>query len=275
MNQDRKIDIMGIVNLTDDSFYAGSRYADVDSALRTVGRMLEDGADIIDFGACSTRPGAHPVGVEEEWRRLAPVLEAVHETYPEAVVSVDTWWSEIVTRTYDLIGNFIVNDISAGEDDSQMLATVGKLGLGYIAMHKRGTPLSMQSMTGYQDVVREVRRYFEDFSVRAYDSGIRNWTLDPGFGFAKTLEQNWRLLSELLSLKGNYNGYFPRILVGLSRKSMICKPLGISPEDALPAVQAADMAALINGADILRVHDVREAVHTVTLYRCLMNRTVI
>lgn len=257
---------MGIVNLTDDSFFADSRCSDVRSALERIGNMLEDGADIIDLGACSTRPGSVPVGAEEEWKRLEPVLNELRILFPRCRVSVDTWWSEVVIRTYDLIGDFVVNDISAGEDDPCMLEVVGRLGLEYIAMHKRGTPLTMQSMTGYEDVAEEVKSYFEDFAVRASGDGVRNWILDPGFGFAKTLEQNWELFSKLDTFKTSYNGYSPRMLVGVSRKSMVCRPLGIAPEESLVPLQAVHMAALIKGADILRVHDVKEALQSVTLY---------
>ncbi len=262
----RKIDIMGIVNLTDDSFFAGSRCVDTAAAMERIGHLLDDGADIIDIGACSTRPGAVPVGADEEWRRLAPVLAEVRLSFPECRISVDTWWSEVVVKVHDLIGDFIVNDISAGEDDPLMLETVGRLGLGYVAMHKRGNPLTMQSLAEYDDVTSAVREYFQDFSFRASAAGVEDWILDPGFGFAKTIAQNWELLAGLPGLKTSYNGRTPRILVGLSRKSMIFKPLGITPEDSLPAVQAAQMAALVNGADILRVHDVKEALQTVTIY---------
>lgn len=265
----RKIDVMGIVNLTEDSFYEGSRCSNVDSALARVGQMLSEGADVIDIGACSTRPGSESVGPEEEWKRLAPVLKQIKEAYPSCRISIDTWWSDVVARVYDLIGDFIVNDISAGEDDPMMLDMVGRLGLEYIAMHKRGNSALMQSMTDYEDVTEAVKNYFEAFSVKAENAGIRTWVLDPGFGFAKTVGQNWKLLSEISSLKVSYNGYSPRLLVGVSRKSMIYKPLGISPEECLPAVQAAHMAALLNGADILRVHDVKEALQTITLYNYL------
>lgn len=267
MDTKRQIDIMGIVNLTDDSYFAESRCADVDAALGRVEKMVAEGADIIDFGACSTRPGSLPVGEDEEWRRLSSVLPEIRAAFPDIRLSVDTYWSSVVERTYDCIGDFIVNDISAGEDDPLMLPVVGRLGLEYIAMHKKGTPLSMQSLAEYEDVTTEVAAYFIDFADRACKAGVMNWILDPGFGFAKTLEQNYSLLSDLSSLKRSYAGFSPRILVGISRKSMVYKALGISPEEALPATQSLHMAALIQGADVLRVHDVKEAKETVTLYR--------
>lgn len=249
---------MGIVNLTDDSFYSGSRCGNVEAAMDRISLMLEEGADIIDIGACSTRPGFVPVGDEEEWRRLEPVLKALRVRWPSLPVSVDTYWSSVVERAYDVLGHFIVNDISAGEDDPAMLQTVGRLGLGYVAMHKKNDPS-----------VEAVRDYFMDFSMRAADAGIKDWILDPGFGFAKNVRQNYRLLSSLQELKTEYCGHDPRILVGVSRKSMIYKPLGITPEEALSATQAVHMAALIGGADILRVHDVKEARETVLLWQNL------
>ena len=180
MKTDRHIDIMGIVNITDDSYFAQSRCVDVRSALSRVCRMLDDGADIIDIGACSTRPGSASVGEDEEWRRLEPVLMAIKETCPDVRLSIDTYWSSVVTKAHALIGDFIVNDISAGEDDPLMLPTVGELGLTYVAMHKRGNPQTMQQMTRYDDVVEDVRSYFEDFSVKAASYGVKDWILDPG-----------------------------------------------------------------------------------------------
>lgn len=263
----RKTDIMGIVNLTEDSYFAESRCKGAGDALERIAVMVEEGADIIDIGACSTRPGSSPVGAEEEWRRLEPVLKTVRGNFPDLRISVDTYWSSVAERTHDLIGDFIVNDISAGEDDPLMLETVGRLGLEYVAMHKRGTPETMQSMTDYDDVVDEVVRYFKDFARKASQAGIRRWILDPGFGFAKTVEQNHRILARLPEILTSLRGApAPRLLVGVSRKSMIYKPLGLTPEESLPATQAVQMAALMNGADILRVHDVREARQTADLY---------
>ncbi|MBR5836323.1 MAG: dihydropteroate synthase [Bacteroidales bacterium] len=271
MNTDRKIELMGIVNLTDDSYFAQSRCADVDAALRRVEKMVMEGADIVDIGACSSRPGSVPVGADEEWRRLEPVLAALRRSFPDLRVSIDTYWASVVEKAYGLIGDFIVNDISAGEDDSEMLATVGKLGLEYVAMHKRGTSLTMQSLTGYDDVVAEVIRYFREFSLKAQDAGIRRWILDPGFGFAKTVEQNYRLLASLPQIRESISGTASGVLVGVSRKSMIYKPLGITHDEALSPTQAVHMAALIGGADVLRVHDVKEAKQTVLLYEMMQN----
>ena len=267
MNKNRQIDIMGIVNLTDDSYFSASRCASPSQALALASRLVEEGASILDFGACSTRPGAEAVGAEEEWRRLRPVLEAVRKEFPDVCISVDTYWSDVVHRAYDVIGDFVVNDISAGEDDPQMLSLVGSLGLTYVAMHKRGTPLTMQSMTDYEDITTDVADYFTDFAGRAEQAGVRDWILDPGFGFAKTLEQNYQLLRD----SGRFKTLFPsrKLLVGVSRKSMIYRFLGITPEESLSATQVLHLHALQNGADILRVHDVAQAVQTISLYRML------
>ena len=273
MERTRKIEVMGIVNITDDSYFAESRCLDgqsVDKAVERTGRLLEEGADIIDIGACSTRPGALQIGPDEEWRRLEPVLRALSGEFPSARISIDTYWSSVVERAYGLIGSFTVNDISAGEDDPKMLPLVGKLVLPYIAMHKKGTPLTMQSLCSYppshreglSDVSCAVSDYFDAFALRAKEYGITDWVMDPGFGFAKDLEQNWTLMREMDKiLKPGH-----KTLVGVSRKSMIYRMFGITPEESLPATQALHMAALDKGADILRVHDVAEAVRTVRIW---------
>lgn len=273
MERTRKIEVMGIVNITDDSYFAESRCLDgqsVDKAVERTGRLLEEGADIIDIGACSTRPGALQIGPDEEWRRLEPVLRALSGEFPSARISIDTYWSSVVERAYGLIGSFTVNDISAGEDDPKMLPLVGKLGLPYIAMHKKGTPGTMQSLCSYppshreglSDVSCAVSDYFDAFALRAKEYGITDWVMDPGFGFAKDLEQNWTLMREMDKiLKPGH-----KTLVGVSRKSMIYRMFGITPEESLPATQALHMAALDKGADILRVHDVADAVRTVRIW---------
>ena len=277
----QSIHIMGILNLTPDSFYAGSRVAGAD-ALSRARRMWADGADVVDLGACSTRPGAPQPSLEEEWARLEPVLlemagyalsgdsgplplsgggQAPGRDFPP--ISIDTYRAEIVRRAYETIGPFLVNDISAGGMDPEMLETVGRLGLPYVAMHMRGTPETMQGLTDYDDVVEEVLRYFRNFGAKAADAGIREWILDPGFGFAKTVEQNYELLRRLREITQAFD--WP-VLVGLSRKSMIYKVLGITPEEAMPATQTLNMLALERGATWLRVHDVAPAVQTARLY---------
>ena len=258
-----KIHLLGIVNLTDDSYYAPSRVQGTDALLERVGKMVEEGMDRVDIGACSTRPGSAPVGVEEEWNRLKPALQAIRKAFPDLPVSIDTYWSVVVERAYNLIGPFMVNDISAGAFDPEMLPLVGKLGLPYIAMHMRGTPETMQSLTDYpKGVTAEVLRYFKAFAKKAAKAGISDWILDPGFGFAKTVEQNWTLLEELDRLQVLQ---MP-ILVGISRKSMIYKRFGITPEESLPATQVAHYMALQRGATWLRVHDVAEARRTVAIF---------
>ena len=271
MNKNRTIEVMGIVNLTDDSYYGDSRCADVQAAMARIAQLVAEGADIIDIGACSTRPGSLPVGADEEWRRLEPVLMAVKEEFPDVRMSIDTYWASVVERAYALIGSFIVNDISAGEDDPEMLPTVGRLGLPYIAMHKRGTPENMQENVSYNDLIGDILNYFKIFSEKASRVGICNWILDPGFGFSKTVEQNYNLLQSILQFKQSLqvDGSPVRILVGISRKSMIYRRFAITPEESLPATQVLHFYALQNGADLLRVHDVAEAKRTIELYRTL------
>lgn len=286
IDADRHIDIMGIVNLTDDSYFSESRCGTDPrqarrAAMARISDLIDEGADIIDIGACSTRPGSLPVGPEEEWRRLEPVLKAVVASFPEIRVSIDTVYSEVVVNAYGVMAaamgdewtrrSLIVNDISAGEDDPLMLDTVAKFGLEYIAMHKRGTSVTMQQLTDYDDVAAEVKAYFDAFAVKAQEYGLTRWILDPGFGFAKTLEQNYELMRRLnvFSECGSVDGERRRILVGVSRKSMIYKLFDMSPEEVLPETQVLHLKALQNGADILRVHDVAEAVRTVALYRLL------
>ncbi len=269
MDASREIDLMGIVNLTDNSYFPASRCLgndgnpDIEKALGVSSAHIAAGATIIDVGACSTRPGSDPVGEEEEWRRLKAFLPELKAAFPHARISIDTYFSSVVRNVYDLVGDFIVNDISAGEDDPHMLETVGKLGLTYIAMHKRGTPKTMQSLTEYGDVCHDIHEYFEEFAAKARKYGIRDWILDPGFGFAKTVGQNYELMRGL----AGFTDFGRRILVGVSRKSMIYRKFDITPEEALPATQALHMAALCAGADILRVHDVAPARQTIEIYR--------
>ncbi len=256
---DRKISIMGIVNLTDDSFYAGSRllgdggFFSPDHFLDVISRMVSEGADILDLGACSTRPGSDSVSEEMEWSRLEPALKLLAAECPEVRISIDTFRPGIVSRAHDIVGPFVVNDVSGGSE--AMWKTVGKLGLEYVAMHTRGTPKDMQGLADYDDVVREVKTFFKNVTRTADKYGVRDWILDPGFGFAKTVDQNWILLRELSEFKE-----FGRpILAGLSRKSFLYKPLGITPSEALPATCAANLLALQRGASILRVHDIAPA----------------
>ena len=237
------IQLMGIINLTPDSFFAPSRY-DASRALSTIETMAEEGASIIDIGAVSTRPGASDVGLEEEWERLHPVLEALADPVARhgMLISIDTFLSEIVRRSYESIGEFIVNDISAGEDDPRMLSLVGQLKLPYIAMHKRGNPRTMDSLCTYgDDIVEELKRYFKQFGQRAAEAGVEGWILDPGLGFAKSPGQCWEILERLeeLDMPGH------PILIGAADKRFTG-----GDNDR------AHQIAALHGAAILRVHDV-------------------
>lgn len=247
--------VMAIVNLTPDSFYASSRHASYDVVRESVERAVREGATIVDLGGYSSRPGADEVSVDEEWRRVEMGLKAVRDAEVGVVVSIDTFRSEIVRRAYECYGAFIVNDISAGEADRAMIATVAELGLPYVAMHMRGTPETMQSLTDYEaGVTRGVVEYFRERVKVLEAAGIArdNIILDPGFGFAKTVEQNYELLAGLKALRAL--GY--PLLIGVSRKSMIYRVLGITPQEALPGSLALAWEALRSGEAIVRVHDV-------------------
>ena len=237
--------IMAIVNLTPDSFFAPSRVR-AEEAQERVRSLRAEGADIIDLGAISTRPGAADVSLREEWRRLAPVVRAWDGSIP---LSVDTTRAEIVQRVYDGAGPFLVNDISAGEDDPDMLATVGRLGLPYVAMHKRGNPRTMDAQVDYPDgIMAALTAYFTDFARRAEEHGIADWILDPGLGFAKTAEQNWEILEKLDALQA----FGRKILIGAADKRFTGGD-----------TEKAHRLALSHGADILRVHDVAAARATI------------
>ncbi len=264
--------IMGIINLSPDSFYKGSSCGDESDFEARYGKMLEDGADIIDIGACSTRPGSQSVSQEEEWKLLKPMLKKILKIFPSSTFSLDTFRSSIVERAFDFAGDFIINDISAGMLDPLMLSTAGRLEIPYIAMHMRGTPETMQTLCDYDDVVKEVADCFDKFIEDAAVSGIKELILDPGFGFAKSIDQNYTLLKNLQSLrKRKEDGTHYPILAGISRKSMIYKTLGTTPDEVVSATSALNMVALLNGAGILRVHDVKEAYQIVTLYEKLKN----
>ena len=256
--------VMAIVNVTDDSFYATSRMQSLEALKQRIAEVVGQGATIIDIGGCSTRPGAEVVDVECEWERVDMGVGAVRSLYPDVTVSVDTFRAEIVRRTVAKYGAIIVNDITAGEGDEQMIATVAELDLPYVAMHMRGTPASMQQLTAYDDVVKQVVGYLKTKAEQLVAAGVRpkNIILDPGFGFAKSVEQNYQLLASLNRL--TECGY--AVLVGLSRKSMIYKVLNSTAEQSLAPTIALCWEALRQGATILRVHDVAEAVQIVTIY---------
>ena len=255
---------MAIVNATPDSFYASSRTQSQRSVAQHVERVLTEGAAIIDIGGYSSRPSADDVSVEEEWSRVEMAIAATREVSSDIAISVDTFRSEIVRRAVAQFGDIIVNDIMAGKGDDAMLSTVAELGVPYIAMHMRGTPQTMQQQAEYGDVVADVMSELGERLQAIKTAGIelKKVALDPGFGFAKTVEQNYALLASLHKLKE----LGQPLLVGVSRKSMIYKPLGITPNEALAATQAVHWEALRQGATLLRVHDVKEAVETIKLY---------
>lgn len=257
---------MAILNVTPDSFYSESRKTVKGAIEQQVEKFLAEGASIVDVGGYSSRPGADEVSVEEEVGRVCRGVRAVREVDDSVAISVDTFRSEVVQRVSDEFGEFIVNDISAGELDVRMLPTVAALGFPYLAMHMKGDPKTMQSKTDYhRDIVTEVCAYFEKRCPQILEVGVQpdNLILDPGFGFAKTLEQNYELLSGLHSLCEM--GY--PVLAGMSRKSMIYKALETTPQEALSGTIALHWEALRQGATILRVHDVRPAVDSVKLFR--------
>jgi dihydropteroate synthase len=254
--------VMGILNRTPDSFYDGGKLDAPDAVLRQAEKMLLEGAALLDIGGASSRPGAQEVPEEEEKRRVLPAIEVILKHYPNTILSVDTWRASVAQAALDA-GAAIVNDISAGAWDKEMYPTVAKLGCPYILMHIQGTPRTMQQAPEYTDVVQEVLDFFiqEVGMLRAL--GVRDIVLDPGFGFGKTVAHNYALLknmdvfSSVLGLP---------VLAGISRKSMICKVLGVKPEQALNGTTALHVVALQQGARILRVHDVREAVEVVRIH---------
>lgn len=257
--------VMTIVNVTPDSFYDGSRSFTEEEIERHVVRAIEEGADMLDVGGYSSRPNADDVAVDEEIARVGRAMKVIRRVCPEMVVSIDTFRAEVVRRIVDEWGACIVNDISAGELDPEMITTVARLGLPYVAMHMRGTPTTMQSMTDYGDIADEARTYFVQKISELRAAGIEDIVIDPGFGFAKTLEQNYQLMSGLHRL----NDLGAPMLVGISRKSMIYKLLGSTPAEALNGTTALHLEALRQGAKILRVHDTREAIEVVKIYNQL------
>lgn len=259
--------VMGIVNVTPDSFFAGSRVP-ADSVTGRVSEMMAQGADIIDLGGYSSRPGADTVTAEEELARLVPAIAAIRERFPDIPVSVDTFRAD-VARECIAQGADIINDIGGGDLDPEMFGTIADLRVPYILMHMRGTPATMQSLTDYDDVVADVLRDLAFKTDRLHQLGVNDVIIDPGFGFAKTVDQNYRLLAAL----GMFREIGCPVLAGVSRKTMIWKELGIRPDEALNGTTAINMIALMNGADILRVHDVRECAETVRLF-CAYQRNI-
>ena len=253
--------IMGIINVTPDSFYEGSRCDDADAVFRQTEHMLKNGADIIDIGAQSTRPQSALISMEEELSRLAGIVDVVTDKFPEAVFSIDTFYSRVAELCV-AAGAAIINDVSGGQMDDQMISAAAKLNVPYVCMHMRGTPQTMQQLNDYEDVTRSVIDYFITKSEECMKAGINDVIFDPGFGFSKNISQNFQLLRNLDKLK-----MLDRpILVGLSRKSTIYKTLGVTAGEALNGTTVLNTVALMKGASILRVHDVKEARECVTLY---------
>ncbi|MGZ5286440.1 MAG: dihydropteroate synthase, partial [Flavisolibacter sp.] len=255
--------VMGIINMTPDSFYAGSRAA-IDDVLQKAEKMILDGADILDIGGQSTRPGSSQVDVDEELQRVLPAVDAIHRRFPDQLLSIDSFYAKVVRETADA-GISIVNDVSAGSIDEALLPEVARLKLPYILMHMPGTPQNMQNHAEYQDVVTEVFDFLSFRIAALVQSGIHDIIVDPGFGFGKTSVHNFKLLHQLSWFK---NLDRP-IMVGLSRKATIYKTLGVSPADALNGTTVLHTVALMNGASILRVHDVKEAREAIILISSL------
>lgn len=252
--------VMGILNATPDSFYTKRQDSDTDSLLRTAEKMLKDGATILDIGGASTKPGQPVIDTGEELRRVMPVVAAIRGAFPGAWLSVDTYHA-VVAREAVAAGADIVNDVSGARFDDDMLNTVAALGVPYIAMHMQGTPETMQRDPRYNDVATEVRDYLRVLADDCAAKGIKDVIIDPGFGFGKTLEHNFQLLRAMHTFR-----ILGRpILAGISRKSMVCKALHVNPDNALNGTTALHVLALQQGANILRVHDVREAMQVIKL----------
>ena len=256
--------VMGVLNITPDSFYDGGRYKDAKSILNQTEKLISEGATFLDIGAYSSRPGADFISENEELKRIVPVVELIQKNNPDVLISIDSFRAKVIRECVSA-GAVISNDISAGKLDPDMIKTVGELGLPYIMMHMRGTPQTMKNHTTYQHLINEIYAYFSKQIELARQHNITDIIIDPGFGFAKTLAQNYELLNQMEFFK-NLNC---PILTGVSRKSMIYKVLGCTAEEALNGTTALNMVALMNGACILRVHDVKEAVECIKLFNQL------
>ena len=259
--------VMGILNVTPDSFYAGSRTQTEAEIVRRVRQIVSEGAAIIDIGAYSSRPNADNVSSREEMERLRMGLKILFEIQPDAVVSVDTFRADVARMCVEEYGVAIINDIAAGEMDTDMFHTVAALNVPYIMMHMQGTPQSMQQHPHYDNLLKEVFLYFARKVQQLRDLGVKDIILDPGFGFGKTMEHNYELLSHL----EEFRIFELPLLVGVSRKSMIYRLLDITPQEALNGTTVLDTICLLKGADILRVHDVKEAVETVRIVQAMRN----
>ena len=253
--------VMGILNVTPDSFYAGSRMQTEADIAQRAQQILSEGASIIDIGAYSSRSNAENISSEEEMHRLRMGLEVLKRNHPDAIISVDTFRADVAEGCVEEYGVAIINDIAAGEMDSEMFETVARLGVPYIMMHMQGTPQSMQAEPHYDNLLKEIFMYFAKKIQQLRDLGVKDIVLDPGFGFGKTLEHNYELMAHLEEFKV----FELPLLVGISRKSMIYRLFGSTPQEALNGTTVLDTIALMKGADIIRVHDVREAVEAVKM----------
>jgi len=261
--------VMGIVNVTPDSFYDGGKMNDEKVLLASVGKMVEDGVNILDIGGVSTKPGSQLVSTKTVLERLLPAVHAIRKNFPRVPISIDTFRSWVAVRIIDEIGPIMVNDISGGSLDTKMFETIGKLKVPYILSHIQGTPGTMQDNPQYEDIIKEIGNYFSERVKRLTKFGVEDIIVDPGFGFGKNLDHNYELLNRLDSFKV----FQLPVMVGLSRKSMIWKALEITPETALNGTTVANTLALMGGADILRVHDVKEAVEVVKMF-CEIKATI-
>ena len=261
--------VMGIINVTPDSFYKGNRFVTDKSILNAVEKMIVDGASIIDIGGYSTRPNAEIITQDEEIRRVSDALDLILKKFKDIAISVDTFRSGVARHVVQNYNVAMINDIGGGTLDDLMFETIADLRVAYVLMHTKGTPQTMQANTQYDDVVSNVLKFLEKRLAQLHLLGVNDVVIDPGFGFAKTMDQNYKLLNKL--------SYFQElkvpVLAGLSRKSMLYKLLNIDVDDALNATTAANMLALVGGASILRVHDVKEAIQTVSIYNKLTNNS--
>lgn len=261
--------VMGVVNVSPDSFFDGGKLTNEKVLVASVEKMIENGVSILDIGGVSTRPGSQQVSTKTELERLLPAVHAIRKNFPDIPISIDTFRSWVAVRIIDEIGPIMVNDISGGSLDTKMFETIGKLKVPYVLSHIQGTPGTMQDNPQYDDIIKEISNYFADRVKRLTKFGVENIIIDPGFGFGKNLDHNYELLNRLDSFKV----FQLPVMVGLSRKSMIWKALEITPETALNGTTVANTLALMGGADILRVHDVKEAMEVIKIF-CEIKATI-
>ncbi|WP_264537153.1 dihydropteroate synthase [Flavobacterium sp. N1736] len=261
--------IMGILNVTPNSFFDGGKYSNEDEIISQVGKMLSEGATFIDIGAYSSKPSAEFVSEKEEIERIIPVIELILKHFPDTLLSIDTFRAEVAKASIEN-GAAIINDIAAGELDDKMFDVIAKYNVPYIMMHMRGNPQTMQSLTQYEDIVKEILFYFSEKVNKARSFGINDLILDPGFGFAKTTDQNYEVLQKMEL----FNLLELPVLAGVSRKSMIYKTLNNTAQDALNGTTVLNTIALTKGAKILRVHDVKEGMECITLFEKMNSNTI-